>query len=95
MAKFKVGDVCILHSLVNFPEENGMEVTIKCIVPSGVVVVLVHSGEYVQNDDNLYICDMNTDTGYAGRNLRLKQFPGEEQVMKLFTEVTKRDVVTA
>ena len=81
MAKFKVGDVCIIIKTRNFPELLGAEVTItepmqivnshfnKAIYYNGYGTDLYHKG--------VQVCPRE-------ENLKLKEFPGELAVMQLF-----------
>jgi len=92
MAKFKKGDVCILIKCLTFPELNGCNLTITsdphhCFDDQRGTIWIGYDTDLVCPDGVLLAPEEN--------QLRLKTFPGEEQVMKLFTEVTKRDVVPA
>lgn len=82
MAKFKVGDVCVVIGTKNYPELLGRELTIvDSIQPiydenwnctrMGYVSDLVHKG--------VVICP-------SEEYLRLKKFPGEDLIMSLFVE---------
>lgn len=93
MAKFKVGDVCILVDSTHHKHLIGCELKI-----TGEIVEFLGAidGKKCIGYPTDLVCPVtNFRIWPKEENLRLKKFPGEEQVMKLFTEVTKRDVVTA
>lgn len=88
MAKFKVGNVCVIIRTSNFPELLGRELTIvDSLQPiydvdgncthMGYVSDLVHKG--------IRICPEES-------KIKLKTFPGEDLIMSLFTEKEKETV---
>jgi len=91
MAKFKVGDVCIVIKCITYPELAGTQVTIT----SGPQEACDIRGNVWIGYDTDYFTSTGRMLCPREENLRLKKFPGEEQAMKLFTEVTRRDVVPA
>lgn len=92
MAKFKVGDVCILINCESFPELKGCQLTIT----SNPIQCFddIRGAIWIGYDTDL-ICPDGIPLAPSEDQLRLKKFPGEEKVMKLFIEVTKPDVVPA
>lgn len=82
MAKFKVGDVCIIVKCDNHPELLGKETT---ILGEPKLFQNYKTGKTYTG----YLIDLVGDNGLDMRaeehQLKLKKFKGEEEVMRMFS----------
>jgi hypothetical protein len=85
MAKFKVGDVCVIVGAISYPELVGKEVTITGL-----------PYWYKSATTGKPTLGYKTDRIYGGMHisppeefLKLKKFPGEDSIMRLFSQPIK------
>lgn len=86
MAKFKRGDVCIIVNAESEPV-NGMEVTI--LGDPYVYIDFFSKEKTLGYPTDLIWCGFKVTP--QEKNLRLKSFPGEESVMRMFSQPIKEE----
>jgi len=105
MAKFKVGDICIVHSLRYDTHYNGCEVSIVEVGQEGKEAT--HGTLKGMSLKGTYRVDMKDDEGcrvvFLEYNLKIKPLPsGEKEIMRMFsepknklTDIEKLDIISS
>lgn len=89
MSKFKVGDICIVHSLRYDTHFNGCEVTIfEVNNPEHVATHGTLKGMSLAGTYRVDLLDVDgTRMSFLEYNLKLKKFDGEKKVTEMFKNV--------